>query len=303
MLKQFYLGDWQVEPASNTLILGKTKRTVEPKAMDVLLLLCQQAGEVVSADDIITQCWPDAPVGDNPIHKTITQLRKALGDKASAPSFIETIRKRGYRVIADVQFLEDEQTRAAETDWQGQSPFPGLTAFTQQESQVYYGRNAAVKNLLARLSDQFTKKRPFTLIIGPSGSGKSSLVHAGLLPRLLNNKGANGVHAIDYASIDIADIQTAQIVEELAACMLDWDINDAPLFEGESADSLAAKLKRDPKPVIHLAKTKLTTASQYNNVAFPCYVIVLDRLEAYLATNHVDSTQTVSYTHLTLPTN
>lgn len=291
MLKQFYLGDWQVEPASNTLILGKTKRTVEPKAMDVLLLLCQQAGEVVSADDIITQCWPDAPVGDNPIHKTITQLRKALGDKASAPSFIETIRKRGYRVIADVQFLEDEQTRAAETDWQGQSPFPGLTAFTQQESQVYYGRNAAVKNLLARLSDQFTKKRPFTLIIGPSGSGKSSLVHAGLLPRLLNNKGANGVHAIDYASIDIADIQTAQIVEELAACMLDWDINDAPLFEGESADSLAAKLKRDPKPVIHLAKTKLTTASQYNNVAFPCYVIVLDRLEAYLATNHVDSTQ------------
>ncbi|WP_339349286.1 winged helix-turn-helix domain-containing protein [uncultured Alteromonas sp.] len=291
MLKQFYLGDWQVEPASNTLILGKTKRAIEPKAMDVLLLLCQQAGEVVSADDIITQCWPDAPVGDNPIHKTITQLRKALGDKASTPSFIETIRKRGYRVIADVQFLEDEQTRAAETDWQGQSPFPGLTAFTQQESQVYYGRNAAVKNLLARLSDQFTKKRPFTLIIGPSGSGKSSLVHAGLLPRLLNNKGANGVHAIDYASIDIADIQAAQIVEELAACMLDWDINDAPLFEGESADSLAAKLKRDPKPVIHLAKTKLSTASQYNNVAFPCYVIVLDRLEAYLATNHVDSTQ------------
>jgi DNA-binding winged helix-turn-helix (wHTH) protein/tetratricopeptide (TPR) repeat protein len=291
MLKQFYLGDWQVEPASNTLILGKTKRAIEPKAMDVLLLLCQQAGEVVSADDIITQCWPGAPIGDNPIHKTITQLRKALGDKASAPLFIETIRKRGYRVVADVQFLEDEQTRAAETDWQGQSPFPGLTAFTQQESQVYYGRNAAVKNLLARLSDQFTKKRPFTLIIGPSGSGKSSLVHAGLLPRLLNNKGANGVHAIDYASIDIADIQAAQIVEELAACMLDWDINDAPLFEGESADSLAAKLKRDPKSVINIAKTKLTTASQYNNVAFPCYVIVLDRLEAYLATNHVDSTQ------------
>ncbi|MDO6568647.1 winged helix-turn-helix domain-containing protein [Alteromonas sp. 1_MG-2023] len=289
MLKQFYLGDWQVEPASNTLILGKTKRAIEPKAMDVLLLLCQQAGEVVSADDIVAQCWPDSPVGDNPIHKTITQLRKALGDKASAPSFIETIRKRGYRVIADVQFLEDEQTRAAETDWQGQSPFPGLTAFTQQESQVYYGRNAAVKNLLARFWDQFTKKRPFTLIIGPSGSGKSSLVHAGLLPRLLNNKGANGVHAIDYASIDIADIQAAHIVEELAACMLDWDINDAPLFEGESADSLAAKLKGHPKSVINIAKAKLTTASQYNNVAFPCYVIVLDRLEAYLATNHVDS--------------
>ncbi len=101
-ITQFYLGDWQVEPSSNTLRLGKFKRTIEPKAMDVLLLLCQQAGEVVSADDIVRQCWPNSPVGDNPIHKTITQLRKALDDKASDPLFIESITKRAYRVIADV---------------------------------------------------------------------------------------------------------------------------------------------------------------------------------------------------------
>lgn len=290
-ITQFYLGDWQVEPSSNTLRLGKFKRTIEPKAMDVLLLLCQQAGEVVSADDIVRQCWPNSPVGDNPIHKTITQLRKALDDKASDPLFIETIRKRGYRVIADVQFVEDEQTRAAETNWQGQSPFPGLTAFTQQESQVYYGRNAAVKNLIHRLAEQCNRKRPFTLIIGPSGSGKSSLVHAGLLPRMLNEKGANGIRAFDYISIDFSDIRPAYIIEELAACMLDWDINDAPMFEGESADSLAIKLTTHPEQIIHNVKTKLSQSDHYNTLAYPCFVIVLDRLEAYLATSAVSVSQ------------
>lgn len=289
--QQFFLGDWQIEPASNTLRLGKTKRTIEPKAMDVLLLLCQQAGEVVSADDIVSQCWPGSPVGDNPIHKTITQLRKALDDKASDPLFIETIRKRGYRIIADVQFLEDEHTRAEETIWQGQSPYPGLTAFTQQESQVYYGRNAAVKNLVNRLAEQCSKKRPFTLIIGPSGSGKSSLVHAGLLPRLLSDKGPNGIHAIDYTSIDFSDIHPARFIDELAACMLDWDINDAPVFEGESADSLALKLANHPEDVINTTKTKISQTAQYNTSAYPCFVIVLDRLEAYLATSEVSTHQ------------
>lgn len=56
--QQFYLGQWQVDVTSNTLSLGKLKRTIEPKTMDVLLLLCQQKGEVVSSDEIVAQCWP-----------------------------------------------------------------------------------------------------------------------------------------------------------------------------------------------------------------------------------------------------
>ena len=83
MKQQFYLGQWQVDVTSNTLSLGKLKRTIEPKTMDVLLLLCQQKGEVVSSDEIVAQCWPRSVVGDNPVHKAITNLRRALGDKVS----------------------------------------------------------------------------------------------------------------------------------------------------------------------------------------------------------------------------
>lgn len=279
--QQFYLGDWLVEPSSNTLQLGKTKRTVEPKAMDVLLLLCQQTGDVVSADDIVAQCWPESVVGDNPIHKTITQLRKALDDKASAPIYIETIRKRGYRVIADVQFIDDDQSKAANTDWEGQSPFPGLSAFSADESRIFYGRNAAVRQLLTRLSDQFSRKRPFTLIIGPSGSGKSSLIHAGLLPRLLSDKGANGVHGLDYASIDFADVASSQVLNEIAAYMLDWDINNTPLFDGYSTDKLARWLLTAPEEVATHIQNALTALS--DTAAHTCFVLVLDRLEAYLS--------------------
>jgi len=108
---------------------------------------------------------------------------------------------------------------------------------------------------------------------------------------MLNEKGANGIRAFDYISIDFSDIRPAYIIEELAACMLDWDINDAPMFEGESADSLAIKLTTHPEQIIHNVKTKLSQSDHYNTLAYPCFVIVLDRLEAYLATSAVSVSQ------------
>lgn len=293
MKQQFYLGEWQIDAASNTLSLGKTKRTIEPKAMDVLLLLCQQQGNVVSADDIVAQCWPNASTGDNPVHKTITQLRKALNDKASAPLFIETIRKRGYRVIAPVQFVNDEQAQAAQANWHDASPFLGLSAYSTAESKVFFGRNALTRELITRISTQFKQQRPFTLVMGPSGSGKSSLVHAGLLPRLLDSKGTNGIRAYDYLSIDVADINLAtngctNLLNELAANMLDWGNDEKGVFDGFSAQSLAGALLNQPDEIINHIKKWFSEAITHNNTAgvnvpYPCFAIVIDRLEALLA--------------------
>lgn len=291
MKHQFYLGEWQVDASSNTLILGKTKRTIEPKAMDVLLLLCQQHGEVVSADDIVAQCWPNTPVGDNPVHKSITHLRRALGDKANAPVYIETIRKRGYRVIAHVEFMTDEQTRATQIQWQGDSPFPGLKAFTSEQSAVFFGRTAIVRQLINRITDQFVRKRPLTLVIGPSGSGKSSLVHAGLLPKLLDSKSGSGIRAIDYLSVDMSDISPNKLTEELAAHLLDLEIDGMPLFDGQSTDSLLTSLLNDPHSVIEAAKQKLANNDTLNNTVYPCFPVVIDRLEVYLSSTDVSDVQ------------
>src|ERR1043165_1484095 len=115
----FRFGDWQINPDSNSLCQGSTTATVEPKAMDVLRYLCRHAGAVIPPEELLQACWGNAELGDNPIHKAITQLRRALGDSASEPRYIETVRKRGYRAIAPV--LSEEA--ALEGSWQQGSPF------------------------------------------------------------------------------------------------------------------------------------------------------------------------------------
>ena len=54
--------------------------------------------------EIVSHCWPGVDTGDNPLHKIINQLRRALGDSATESRYIETIRKRGYRTLAEVRF-------------------------------------------------------------------------------------------------------------------------------------------------------------------------------------------------------
>jgi DNA-binding winged helix-turn-helix (wHTH) protein len=136
----FYLGDWQVNPQSNTLQRAEKTKQLEPKAMDVLVHLCFQKGEIVTSDELLDQCWKNVEVGDNPLHKTITQLRKALGDKASEPTYIETIRKRGYRVITKLEFPLAEDIKTTENTWQGGSPFLGLSAYNPSDTHLFFIR-------------------------------------------------------------------------------------------------------------------------------------------------------------------
>jgi DNA-binding winged helix-turn-helix (wHTH) protein len=98
----FQFGKWQVSPRTNAIWDGADRRALEPRAMDVLAALCAGAGAVLSAEQLLKQCWGNVGHGENPVHKAIAQLRRALGDNAVAPAYIETIRKRGYRTLAPV---------------------------------------------------------------------------------------------------------------------------------------------------------------------------------------------------------
>lgn len=277
----FSLGQWQVKPGSNTLIMGDKSVVLEPKAMDVLVLLCQQQGEVLSADDILSQCWPSTEVGDNPVHKVITQLRKALGDKASAPEYIETIRKRGYRIIADVLFPFDDQQRAKQTQWQGASPFPGLSAFEPSAAPVFFGRSTQIASLLDGVSQQIANHRAFSLILGPSGTGKSSLVNAGVLPKLMDSHGHDGIRVLSHTSLDFADLNPSRLLVDAASTLLDWDVNDTPVFDGWSAEQLAEKLSNEIDAVIARCQQAIAQNGS-NTVCSPRLFLFADRLEVLL---------------------
>lgn len=92
-----------VDPSANELSRdGRTVR-IEPKAMQVLLALAEAAGRVISRDQLLAASWPGTVVGDEALTQTIIKLRKALGDDPRDPAYIETISKRGYRLIAEVR--------------------------------------------------------------------------------------------------------------------------------------------------------------------------------------------------------
>ena len=86
---------YQLTGAAGTIELS-------PKAIDLLLLFVNEPGVLFTKDGIFDRLWPDVTVTDNALTQVISELRQALGDKPSAPKFIETVARRGYRWIADV---------------------------------------------------------------------------------------------------------------------------------------------------------------------------------------------------------
>jgi DNA-binding winged helix-turn-helix (wHTH) protein/tetratricopeptide (TPR) repeat protein/TolB-like protein len=79
-----------------------TEVKLEPKAMQVLSCLADNAGEVVPKADLLKMVWNGTFVTEEVLANSIWELRKALGDDARSPSFIQTVPKRGYRLIAPV---------------------------------------------------------------------------------------------------------------------------------------------------------------------------------------------------------
>lgn len=96
------IGPWEADAASNELRVNGAKRRLEPKTMQVLFCLAEKPGEVVGREELLASVWPGVVVGDEVLTQAVIKLRKALGDHAHSPTAIETIPKRGYRLLAPV---------------------------------------------------------------------------------------------------------------------------------------------------------------------------------------------------------
>jgi TolB-like protein/DNA-binding winged helix-turn-helix (wHTH) protein len=98
----YKIGDWSVRPDTNELSLGERIVKLEPKAMEVLNYLAARPGEVVSREELEAAVWTGVVVGYDTLTGAIQKLRKAFKDDSRNPRFIETISKKGYRVVATV---------------------------------------------------------------------------------------------------------------------------------------------------------------------------------------------------------
>ena len=103
MQNAFRIGEsHQVEPSLNSVTGPAGAIRLEPKVMQVLVCLAENAGDVVPKERLMRSVWPDAFVGDDVLTRCISELRRVFGDDAKEPRFIQTIPKTGYRLIARV---------------------------------------------------------------------------------------------------------------------------------------------------------------------------------------------------------
>jgi DNA-binding winged helix-turn-helix (wHTH) protein len=109
----FNVGGWLVVPSLNRVSRGEETVRLELKLMEVLVHLAERTGELVSKRELIDAVWKVEVISDGTLTRAIALLRKALGDDARNPRYIETIPKRGYRFIApvDVSNLTRSPTR------------------------------------------------------------------------------------------------------------------------------------------------------------------------------------------------
>lgn len=111
--RRFTLGDWSVDPSLGVIERDGIRSALEPRLLDVLGFLAERKGDVATIDELLDACWSGGFHGDNPVHKAIAMLRKALGDDARAPRYVATIRKRGYRVVVPVRFGDADESPPA----------------------------------------------------------------------------------------------------------------------------------------------------------------------------------------------
>jgi len=101
----FRVGPWLVEPSLNAISRDGMSLHIEPKVMDVLVCLAEHAGEPVPKERIIQAVWADTFVTDDVLKRAIAELRRVFEDDAQEPHIIQTIPKRGYRLIVRVEGL------------------------------------------------------------------------------------------------------------------------------------------------------------------------------------------------------
>ena len=107
--KEIYRFDrFVLDPIERILSCGGTPVSLTPKAFDTLICLVRSQGRMVTKDELLRQVWPDTFVEEINLAVNISALRKALGESPQECRFIATIPGRGYRFVAEVRNITDQ---------------------------------------------------------------------------------------------------------------------------------------------------------------------------------------------------
>lgn len=98
----FSVGEFDVDPLAGHLSDQTATQHLQPKVMDVFVCLAEHAGELVERESILNRVWGRRATGEEVLTRCISELRSALGDDRGNPSYIQTVPKRGYRLLQEI---------------------------------------------------------------------------------------------------------------------------------------------------------------------------------------------------------
>jgi DNA-binding winged helix-turn-helix (wHTH) protein len=100
----YEFGPFRLEEAERRLLRQGTAIALTPKALDLLIVLVERSGHLVSKEELLHEVWPDSFVEEANLAVNISALRRAIGDEhQGSGKYIETIPRVGYRFIAPVR--------------------------------------------------------------------------------------------------------------------------------------------------------------------------------------------------------
>jgi DNA-binding winged helix-turn-helix (wHTH) protein/TolB-like protein/tetratricopeptide (TPR) repeat protein len=100
----FQLGEWRVQPSLGQVDGPSGSFRLEPKVMEVLVYLARRPRQLVTKDELLETVWKDTFVADGALFRHVSELRRILGDDSKEPRYIQTIPKKGYRLVAPVSY-------------------------------------------------------------------------------------------------------------------------------------------------------------------------------------------------------
>lgn len=122
MSDDFRVGAWLVQPSLNTICHNGAVVRLEPKLMEVLVCLARHPGEAVTKEKLLEEVWQDTFVTEDVLKHSISALRRTFEDDARDPHVIQTIPKRGYRLLAPVEWANASKAKAPSAGEQSARP-------------------------------------------------------------------------------------------------------------------------------------------------------------------------------------
>jgi predicted ATPase/DNA-binding winged helix-turn-helix (wHTH) protein len=212
-----HFGPYRVHPHQRLVLEAGRPLRLGRRAVDILLILLEQAGNVVSKQQLITRVWPTSVVEDGNLRVHMAALRKALGDGQAGQRYIVTVAQRGYSFVAPLSI----EPMTIPTDGAPQNPCHNLPLRRTR----MIGRQALIDGLVQQLPAQ-----RFITLTGAGGIGKTTV--ALRVAELLIGHYRDGIRLLDLAPLSAPSM----ILPNLAALL------DLTLAEHDPLAALARSL-------------------------------------------------------------